>query len=240
MTIGSRVWTRSRRRWGISARLAGKVGQPVVGQHQRVPSAEDHLLDRLVGGDLGWANETVLPMPAHCWAAIGKMPAKAETAVDAARRHLLRSIVCPYTSRSRPVRRRPPPRPAGRGRIAALGQLLPPREDLGQERIGRVARADAGQVGPGNPQRETPRPPRSASAASRGGSPSRRHSSAGSPTALGQDRLPVGPAARRRPEFGPRGTRAVESEPCHTANRITPSPSQKVKRKIDRGHLQHQ
>ena len=45
ITIGSRLWIRSRRRCGISANSVGQLGQLGVGQHQRVAAAEDYLVE---------------------------------------------------------------------------------------------------------------------------------------------------------------------------------------------------
>ena len=52
MTMGSRVWIRSRRRWGIDSSRWTSIGQAQVGERQRVAAAEHDLLDRRVRGQI--------------------------------------------------------------------------------------------------------------------------------------------------------------------------------------------
>ena len=221
ITTGSRLWTRSRRRCGIAANWPASRARSASGSISGSPPL------RITS----WIERSAaIFRRAGSQPAVGGSDLRRESAAG---------------SRSGNGRRRPQLLPSrfGLGTSAADrartgvglaervgtvagrgGRFGRPRQDLQQQRVGRVAGADAGQVGPRHQQRKAAgracrlRPP------SAGSSPSRRQSSAGLRTDSASDRLPVGawPASRACDEF------AVQL--AITANFTITRPPQKAKR----------
>ena len=227
-STGSRVWIRSRRRWGISANSLGKPGQLAVGQHQRVAAAEDHLVDRAVGGDFPQR----LGIP-KCVAAVGdgpscsirKVPPEAEAAMDGARPscyHQDSALVLPQQTG--------PAQGVGLaqriGRVAGHGGQFRPPGARPAAAAGRPGRR--GGCGPGTaaaPTAESRRPPARPRPPTRGRKPQQPAKLGRAADRLGQDRLPVGPGRRRRSR---RLVRSVQL--AIMANLTITRPPQKAKR----------
>ncbi len=63
--IGSRVWTRSRRRWPISASRSDKLGKLRIDQGQRIAAAENHFVDAV--RSCGNRSQGRLPIGRRAW-----------------------------------------------------------------------------------------------------------------------------------------------------------------------------